>query len=83
MKKMRLRPCAAVCILDNKECAHTECRMWINYPAEQNCSLISIHENGNMTLRQVGDRIGVSFARIKQIEVEALKKMKKNSLLKE
>ena len=83
MKKMILRPCAAVCILDNKKCTHTECRMWINYPAEQNCCLISIHENGNMTLRQVGDRIGVSFARIKQIESEALKKMKKNSLLKE
>lgn len=83
MRKKGLRPCAALCLLDDKRCMQTECRMWIDYPDEQNCCLVSIHENGNMTLRQVGDRIGVSFARIKQIETQALRKMKKNSLLTE
>jgi len=64
-----------------KQCKNGSCRLWINYPDEYNCCLISIYENGNMTLRQIGERIGVSFARIKQIESEALRKMKKNSLL--
>jgi DNA-directed RNA polymerase sigma subunit (sigma70/sigma32) len=68
---------------NNKECQEKTCRLWIDFPEEKNCSLISIFENGPMTLRQVGDRIGVSFARIKQIETEALRKMKKNSLLLE
>jgi len=55
--------------------------LWIDFPTEYNCCLISIYENGNMTLREVGERIGVSFARIKQIETAALRKMRKNSLL--
>jgi DNA-directed RNA polymerase sigma subunit (sigma70/sigma32) len=55
--------------------------MWINYPDEQNCCLISIYQNGTMTLREIGERIGVSFARIKQIETQAISKMKGNSLI--
>ncbi len=83
MKHDGLRECSRQCMTNKKQCSMKECRLWINYPEEQNCCLISIHQNGNMTLREVGDRIGVSFARIKQIESEALKKMKKNSLLNE
>jgi len=55
--------------------------MFIEFEQEYNCCLITIWENGPMTLRQIGERIGVSFARIKQIETKALKKMKKNKLL--
>jgi hypothetical protein len=66
---------------NKKLCDKTDCRLWINFPIEYNCCLISIYENGNMTLRQVGERTGVSFARIKQIETVALKKMKRNALL--
>jgi DNA-directed RNA polymerase sigma subunit (sigma70/sigma32) len=33
-----------------------------------------------MTLREVAERIGVSFARIKQIETKALQKLKKNPI---
>jgi DNA-directed RNA polymerase sigma subunit (sigma70/sigma32) len=55
--------------------------MFIDFEEEYNCTLVSIWENGPMTLRQIGERIGVSFARIKQIETKALKKMRKNRLL--
>jgi DNA-directed RNA polymerase sigma subunit (sigma70/sigma32) len=57
--------------------------MWINFPEEQNCCLISVHENGKMTLREVGIRNGVSFARIKQIETLALKKLRRSRLLED
>ena len=58
-------------------CRERECRLWIDYKSEYNCSLISIYENGRMTLREIADRIGVSFARVKQIETAALVKLKK------
>ena len=81
MKGDGLRKCSVECMQNNKSCQEKTCRLWIDFPEEKNCSLISIFENGPMTLRQVGDRIGVSFAHIKQIETEALRKMRKNSLL--
>jgi len=58
-------------------CQDQNCKFWIDFKTEQNCTLISIYENGHMTLRQVAERLGVSFARVKQIETEALKKIKK------
>jgi hypothetical protein len=78
-----LRECSRDCIKRKKQCSRGDCKFWISYPEEYNCCLVSIYENGPMTLRQVGDRIGLSFARIKQIETIALKKMKKNTLLTE
>jgi DNA-directed RNA polymerase sigma subunit (sigma70/sigma32) len=53
--------------------------MWIDYEDEMNCSLISIYQNGPMTLRQVGERLGISFARVKQIEESALIKLKRRT----
>ena len=64
-------------------CHNHQCKYWIKYEEEFNCSLVSIYENGQMTLRQIGDRLGISFARVKQIETEALKKIKKNPLINE
>jgi DNA-directed RNA polymerase sigma subunit (sigma70/sigma32) len=55
--------------------------MFIDFEEEYNCTLIAIYENGSMTLRQIGDRLGISFARVKQIETIALGKMKGNSLI--
>ena len=54
--------------------------MWINYEDDMNCTLIAIDNNEDkpMTLREVAARIGVSFPRVKQIEDEVFKKMKKH-----
>jgi hypothetical protein len=76
-----LKACARECMSKKKECRQKECRMFIDFEEDYNCSLIAIYENGPMTLRQIGDRLGISFARVKQIETVALSKMKGNSLI--
>jgi len=83
MNKDGLSVCARECLQKERSCKHRVCRLWIDFPEEKNCSLVSIYENGPMTLRQIGDRIGLSFARVKQIETIALGKMRKNALLGE
>tara|TARA_R100000005_G_C4993605_1_gene200625 strand:- start:2381 stop:2545 length:165 start_codon:yes stop_codon:yes gene_type:complete len=50
--------------------------MWIDYPLEYNCIYETVDKNGALTLREVGKRLKVSFARIKQIETEALRKVR-------
>ena len=49
-----LLKCSRHCINEKVECDNKECRLWIDYKEEYNCSLISIYEHGSMTLRQVG-----------------------------
>ena len=78
--KNGLRHCSLTCMKEKSPCKEKKCRLYIDYEEEYNCTLVSIYENGPMTLRQIGERIGVSFARIKQIEVSALKKIKHSSL---
>lgn len=60
-------------------CDLNDCRQWINYEDDLNCTIIAIDKNNGepMTLRQVSDRIGVSFVRVKQIEDEIKKKLAK------
>jgi DNA-directed RNA polymerase sigma subunit (sigma70/sigma32) len=42
---------------------------------------VSIYDNGPMTLRQIAERLHLSFARIKQIETKALLKIKKKAFI--
>tara|TARA_B100000212_G_scaffold323744_1_gene284067 strand:- start:159 stop:422 length:264 start_codon:yes stop_codon:yes gene_type:complete len=72
--------CSRQCLKKEKSCSEVECKHFIEYPEEFNCSLISIHKNGRMTLREVGDRLRISFARVKQIESRALQKIKNTDL---
>ena len=72
-----MRMCSRMCKELNVKCDQKDCRMWIEYPEDNNCTLISIYENGNMTLREVGKRLGISFARVKQIEEKALTKLRR------
>ena len=74
--------CLELCKKRNKACQETDCRMWVDYDSEFNCVLETIERNGRMTLRQIAEREGISFARVKQIETEALKKLKKRCLNK-
>tara|TARA_Y100001963_G_C6609178_1_gene366233 strand:- start:497 stop:745 length:249 start_codon:yes stop_codon:yes gene_type:complete len=80
MTKDGLNKCARQCIIDKKPCTNNACRHFIDYPKEYNCVLVTVYEHGNLTLREVAERIGVSFARIKQIESKALAKLKKSDL---
>tara|TARA_Y100000296_G_scaffold25509_1_gene29977 strand:+ start:1985 stop:2245 length:261 start_codon:yes stop_codon:yes gene_type:complete len=77
MKQNGLLKCSKYCLKEGIACPVTDCRLWIDFEKEHNCCLISIYENGNMTLREAAERLGISFARVKQIEVKALEKLKK------
>jgi len=77
MNKNDLLVCAQQCLKDKESCGASECRYHIDYEDEFNCSLISIYENGPMSLREIAKREGLSFARIKQIQDKALIKLKK------
>lgn len=59
-------------------CPVKECKMWINYEKDLNCCYESVEQNsGGMTLREVAERLGVSFVRVKQIQDKALEKLNK------
>ena len=74
-----LMTCSRECMNKKTQCSKTECRKWIDFPSDFNCCLVSVYEHGNMTLREVADRLGISFARVKQIESAALEKLKKRT----
>jgi hypothetical protein len=63
-----LPECSAACIKHGVSCPVEDCRQWIDYEEDLNCTSIAVEKNGSMTLREVADRLHVSFVRIKQIE---------------
>jgi hypothetical protein len=67
--------CLEACKKLNVGCPVKDCRYWINYEGEKNCSFESIDRHDSMTLREVGDRLGISYVRVKQIQDKALKKI--------
>ena len=67
--------CLEACERLNVECPIKDCRYWINYKSENNCSFESINRNNSMTLREVGERLNISYVRVKQIQDKALKKI--------
>ena len=71
--------CKQMCQLKNKCCKKKECRYWIDYDDDLNCTFIAIEKHGKMTLREIADSEGLTFARIQQIEKQALKKLAKRS----
>ena len=58
-------------------CKNKECRHWIDHADDLNCVLQAVDKNESkgMTLREIADRLGISFVRVKQIETKALKKI--------
>jgi len=67
--------CCNYCVVKNFKCPDKKCKHWIDYKEDLNCSLIAIEKNGEMTLREVADRLGISFVRVKQIQDRALRKL--------
>jgi hypothetical protein len=70
-----MKKCLETCKNLNVACPVKECRYWISYPEETNCMLESVRVNGSMTLRQIGERLDISFVRVKQIQDKTLKKI--------
>lgn len=75
--KKELLICAQQCLKDKEGCSATKCRYFIDYEDDYNCCLVSVHEHGPLTLREIAKREGLSFARVKQIEKKALFIMRK------
>ena len=72
-----MRECAKLCQKLDVSCPNTDCRMYLDYEEDLNCTLIAVDRHGAMTLREIAPRIGVSFVRVKQIEDVLMKKLKK------
>ena len=67
--------CYEKCKSENLKCNTKECKMWLDFPEDLNCTYIAIDNNGSMCLREVGDRMGLTPSRIKQIESNSLSKV--------
>ncbi len=76
-EKLRIRSCAASCMIENSNCSQTECRLWIDYTPDNNCTLVAVEKNGPMTLQQIAERHHISVVRAKQILDATLVKLKK------
>ncbi len=70
-----MRKCLETCKILKTACPVEECRYWIDYPGDMNCTFEAVEVHGDMTLREVADRLGISFVRVKQIQDKALKKI--------
>ena len=52
-----MKQCSRECMERNYACDQTECRMWMDFEKDFNCSLIAVYKHGEMTLEQVGERL--------------------------
>ena len=69
--------CYDECTKDKKSCRVNDCRYWIEHSEDLNSTHIAIQKNGDMKLREVGERLNLTPSRIKQIESEAISKFSK------
>ena len=72
-----MRKCTLKCLELQTDCPNNDCRFWVEHKDSLNCTFIAREKNGEMDLRTVGDIMGVSFVRIKQIQDKAVQKINK------
>ena len=72
-----MKECAKECFIRKKLCENQECRLYIDYGEDFNCTSIAIQKHGPMTLQEIGRRHNVSTVRAKQLVDAALIKLKK------
>ena len=72
------RGCVASCKACDVACPNSDCEHWMDYEEDLNCSLVAVEKYpSGLTLREVGERLHISFVRVCQIEKAALQKLKK------
>jgi DNA-directed RNA polymerase sigma subunit (sigma70/sigma32) len=58
-------------------CDQSQCRNWMDHEEDLNCAVVCARKyDGGLSLREVAERMGVSFPRISQIEHAAFNKLK-------
>tara|TARA_R100001129_G_C5201951_1_gene214067 strand:+ start:133 stop:369 length:237 start_codon:yes stop_codon:yes gene_type:complete len=72
-----MRECVKTLVEHNVECPCKDCRLWIDYEEDLNCTHVAVEKTKCMTLREVADRMGISFVRVKQIQDVAYPKLLK------
>jgi len=72
-----MRGCVKALEKYDVSCPCEDCRLWIDYEQDQNCTIVAVGKKKTMTLREVADRMGVSFVRVKQIQDIASSKVVK------
>ena len=72
---IKTNDCADVCMKTGQTCGEKDCRQWLDYEDDLNCTLVAVRKNGKMSLRETADRLGVSFVRVKQIQDKAVEKL--------
>lgn len=83
-----LPECAQKCKKLNVGCPNNSCRMWIDYEQDKNCCLVSIEEKGKdgsdkgLTLHEVADRLKINYLKVRQIEINAIRKLSTRRELK-
>ena len=70
------KKCFELCKQHDVSCPNKDCRLWIDYEEDLNCCEIAIDKHGEMTLREIAKREGISYVRVKQIQGKALQKLK-------
>tara|TARA_Y100000296_G_C5177562_1_gene261020 strand:+ start:2281 stop:2505 length:225 start_codon:yes stop_codon:yes gene_type:complete len=68
--------CAEICQDYDVPCPVEDCRCWIEYEDDLNCVNIAVHKHGAMKLKDIGERLKLTPARIQQIEKGILVKLK-------
>tara|TARA_B100000963_G_C22442881_1_gene587449 strand:- start:376 stop:606 length:231 start_codon:yes stop_codon:yes gene_type:complete len=71
-----MRKCAKDNMENDSPCQKKDCRLWLNYGDDLNCTMISVKKNGKLTLSEAGERLGISYVRVSQIEKQAVNKLK-------
>ena len=69
--------CYEICQNSKITCKQKDCRCWMDYEKDLNCTIVAVRRHGSLTLREIGERLSLSFVRIKQIQDKALKKLSK------
>ena len=72
-----MRECVKSLMEYDVNCPCEDCRLWIDDKKDANCTLVAVKKQKTMTLREVADRLGISFVRVKQIQDIAHKKVLK------
>ena len=70
-----MRECAKECKKQKKRCIQKDCRLWIDYKKDLNCTLVAVENNPSMTLEEVSKRLHISLVRVKQIQDKAVEKL--------